>query len=182
MTRTLSTLQLPLNTNCLAFCPSPESSWLAAGCYQLSACRMARQGGLHILLIAGSSEDGLDVSQVCSENLPGRWSEDVRLQSRLCLDLFLTLLNCAGIFDMKWRHGSAGCAQLGLALSDGSVGIFTPSLEEKSLGPKHSLMIEAGSLATCVDFSARDESTLAVSLASGQLGVVQVCCCGCQNC
>ena len=83
---------------------------------------------------------------------------------------------------MKWRHGSAGCAQLGLALSDGSVGILTPSLEEKCLGPMHSLMIEAGSLATCVDFSAQDESTLAVSVASGQLGLVQVCCCGCRNC
>ena len=76
MTRPLSTLQLPLNTNCLAFCPSSESSWLAAGCYQLSACRTARQGGLHILLIAGSSEEGLDVTEVCSDSFPGRGSKD----------------------------------------------------------------------------------------------------------
>ena len=78
---------------------------------------------------------------------------------------------------MKWSHGSAGTAQLGLALSDGSVGILIPSGEHRCGGPLHSLVIEAGTLATCIDFSARDEGTVAVSTASGQLGVVQVYSC-----
>ena len=72
MTGALSTLQLPLNTNCLASCPFLKENWLAAGCYQLSACRTARQGGLHILEVAGSSEEGLDVTEVCSTRLPGK--------------------------------------------------------------------------------------------------------------
>ena len=88
------------------------------------------------------------------------------------------IANSAGIFDMKWNEGWAGHTQLGLALSDGSVGILTPSLDERSLGSLHSLVIEARTLATCIAFSARDESTMAVSLASGQLGLIQVCSCG----
>ena len=83
---------------------------------------------------------------------------------------------------MKWNQGCGGSTQLGLALSDGSVGILTPSLDERCLGPLHSLMIEAGTLATCVAFSARDEGTLAVSVASGQLGLIQVCSCGSHTC
>ena len=75
--------------------------------------------------------------------------------------------------------GPPGSARLGLALSDGSIGILGPSQEGSCLGPLHSLVIEADTLATCVDFNARDESALAVSLASGQLGLVQVCSCGC---
>ena len=71
MTTTLSTLQLPLNTNCLASRLASETSWLAAGCYQLSACRTARHGGLHILAVAGSSEEGLKVTEVGSKTLPG---------------------------------------------------------------------------------------------------------------
>ena len=72
MTRTLSTLQMPLNTNCLAFCPGLEDGWLAVGCYQLSACRTARHGGLHILAVAGSSEQGLKIKELCKRNLPGK--------------------------------------------------------------------------------------------------------------
>ena len=71
MTTTLSTLQLPLNTNCLASHPAPETGWLAAGCYQLSTCRKVRHGGIHILLVTGSSEEGLKVTEVGSKSLPG---------------------------------------------------------------------------------------------------------------
>ena len=76
---------------------------------------------------------------------------------------------------MKWTSGTAGSAQLGLALSDGSIGIFTPSLEERCLGPMHSRMIATGDVATCIAFNERNEGTLATSTASGQLGLVQVC-------
>ena len=78
---------------------------------------------------------------------------------------------------MKWRHESPRSAQLGMALSDGSIGILETSQEGTCLGPLHSLAIEPDTIATCIDFNARDESTLAVSLANGQLGLVQVCYC-----
>lgn len=81
----------------------------------------------------------------------------------------------AGIFDMKWSRWSTGSAQLGLALSNGSIGLLTPIPEDRCLGPLHSLIIEAESIATCVAFNARVEGALATSTASGQLGLVQVC-------
>ena len=71
MTRTLGTLQLPLNTACLAFLSGLEERWLAAGSYQLSASRQTRHGRLHIFDVAGSILEGLQVTEVCSESLPG---------------------------------------------------------------------------------------------------------------
>ena len=80
----------------------------------------------------------------------------------------------AGIFDMKWNEQAPGGAQLGLALSDGSIGILTPSCKARSLGSMQTLVIEQGTLSTCIDFGPDNASTLAVSTASGHLGVVQV--------
>ncbi len=87
-------------------------------------------------------------------------------------------MDYAGIFDMKWNCKSTGSAQLGLALSNGSIGLLTPIPDDRCLGPLHSLMIEAESIATCVAFNTRIEGTLATSTASGQLALVQVCCQG----
>lgn len=75
---------------------------------------------------------------------------------------------------MKWNKVPGEVAQLGLALSDGSVTLFTPSWREGSLGPPSSLLVGEGSLSTCIDFSPRDAGTLAVSTANGQLGLAQV--------
>ncbi len=67
----LLTVQLPLNTNSLAFCPGPQEGWLAVGSYELAACRNVRHGRLHILTVAERSEERLQVSEVCSRDLPG---------------------------------------------------------------------------------------------------------------
>ena len=68
---TLLTVQLPLNTDSLAFCSGPQEGWLAVGSYELAACRNVRHGRLHILAVEDSSEDGLQVSELCSRDLPG---------------------------------------------------------------------------------------------------------------
>lgn len=68
---TLLTVQLPLNTDSLAFCSGPQEGWLAVGSYELAACRNVRHGRLHILAVEDSSEDGLQVSELCSRELPG---------------------------------------------------------------------------------------------------------------
>lgn len=76
MTGTLRTIELPLNTACLAFSPGEQEGRLAVGSYQLSACRNVRQGRLHILAIADSHEEGLRVEEECGTDLPGEAADE----------------------------------------------------------------------------------------------------------
>ena len=177
MPTTLSTIKLPLHTACLAFCPNPQEKWLAVGSYELSACRTIRQGRLHILEVADSHAQSLSVLELFSHELPGT------AVNPLCAIIgrgtdyswlwTSTSSVCAGVFDLKWNTASAGNAELGLALADGSVAIFAPPLTEGCWGRSDTLVVEEGTVATCIDFSPRAGS-MAVSTASGQLSLLQV--------